>query len=48
MDAKTVKLPASWRGFFDDKWHGDRPYDRHRRRNTCLHNIITIIGRSLG
>lgn len=27
-----------WRGFFDDKWHSDRPHDRHRRHNTCLHN----------
>ncbi len=42
---RLVKLPGIWRGFFDDKWHGGRSYDRHRRHNTRVHNIMTVIGR---
>ena len=38
------KLPGIWRGFFDDKWHRNRPYYRHTLYNRRLHNIINIIG----
>ena len=43
---EAVKLPGIWHGFFDDAWHGDRPYDRHRQPDTCMHNIVSVIGRS--
>jgi hypothetical protein len=29
----------------DDKWHGDRPYDRHRWHDTYKNKLRFIIGR---
>jgi hypothetical protein len=40
----AVVIAGIWYGFLDDRWHEDRPYDRHRRYNTSQHNINPIIG----
>ena len=42
---RAVNFPGKWRGFFDDKWHGPRAYDRQRTHKPIPHNIICIIGR---